>query len=88
MDALDSIFRQYNGKNYDKAMRLTKDMREEMKRDFLNKYRNVDIDKFRFEVSINQDLNVKKNIYKRSMTQCLTASPPTLLTITKSGQNT
>ena len=59
----DSIFRQYYGKNYDTAMRLAKDTREEMMRDFLKKYPNADIDKFRFEVSIDQHLNVEKNIY-------------------------
>ncbi len=40
---LDSIFRQYYGENYDKAMRLAKDSREEMRRDFLKKYPDVQI---------------------------------------------
>ena len=51
------------GKNYDKAMRLAKDVREEMRRDFLKKYPDADINKFRFEVSVDQDLNVEKNIF-------------------------
>ncbi len=59
----DSIFQQYYGKNYDKAMRLAKDTREEMRRDFPKKYPDADINKFRLEVSVDQDLNVKKNIY-------------------------
>ena len=59
----DSIFRQYYGKNYDKAMRVAKDTREEMRRDFLKKYPDADIDKFDFEVSMDQDLNVEKTIY-------------------------
>ena len=59
----DSIFQQYYGKNYDKAMRLAKDTREEIRRDFPKKYPDADINKFRLEVSVDQDLNVKKNIY-------------------------
>ncbi len=59
----DTIFRQYYGENNDKAMRLAKDERDEMRRDFLKKFPDADIDKFRFEVSVDQDLNVKKNIY-------------------------
>ena len=57
----DSIFR--HGENYDKARRLTKDTKEEMRRDFLKKYPDADIDKFDFEVSVDQDLNIEKNIY-------------------------
>ena len=57
-DILDSFFRQY-----DKAVRLDDDAREEMTRDFLKKYPDTDIDKFGFEVSVDQDLNVEKNIY-------------------------
>ncbi len=57
----DSIFRQYYRKHYDKAMRLAKDAREEMRRDFLRKYPNVDIDKFRFQVSVDKDVHVEKN---------------------------
>ena len=34
-----------------------------MKKDFLKKYSNVDIDKFRFEVSVGKDLHVEKTIY-------------------------
>ncbi len=59
----DSIFRQYFGKNYDKAMRLAKDTREDIRRDVLKKYPNADIDKFRFEVPVDKDLRVEKNIY-------------------------
>ncbi len=53
----------YYGKNYDKAMRLSEGVKEEMRRDFLKKYPNADINKFRFEVSIDKDLRVEKNIY-------------------------
>ena len=35
-------------------MRLAKDTREEMWRDFLKKYPNADIDKFRFEVAVDK----------------------------------
>ncbi len=63
MDTFDSVARQYYGKNYDKAMRIAKYTREEMRRDFLKKYPDADINKFRFEVSVDQDLNVEKNIY-------------------------
>ena len=59
MDIFDSIARQYYGKNYDKAMRLVKNTREEMRRDFLKKYPDADINK----VSVDKDLNVEKNIY-------------------------
>ena len=62
-DTFDSIARQYYGKNYDKAMRLAKDTREEMKRDFLNKYPNANINKFDFEVSVDKDLHVERSIY-------------------------
>ncbi len=62
-DTLDSIERQYYAENYDKAMRLAKDARDEMGREFLKKYPNADIDKFRFEVSVDKDLHVEKTIY-------------------------
>ncbi len=63
MDTFDNIAQQYYGKNYDKAMRLTKDTREKMRRDVLKRYPDTDIDKFTFEVSVDQELNVEKNIY-------------------------
>ncbi len=63
MDTFDNIAQQYHGKNYDKAMRLTKDTREKMRRDVLKRYPDTDIDKFTFEVSVDQELNVEKNIY-------------------------
>ncbi len=62
-DTFDSIARQYYGENYGKAMRLSEGVEEEMRRDFLKKYPNADIDKFRFEVSVYKDLHVEKTIY-------------------------
>ena len=59
----DSIFRQYYGENYDKAMRLADDARKEMRRGFLKKCPDTDINKFNFKVSVDQDLNVEKTIY-------------------------
>ncbi len=50
-------------KNNGQAMRLAKDARDQMGREFLKKYPNADIDKFRFEVSVDKDLHVEKTIY-------------------------
>ncbi len=38
---MDTIFRQYYGENYNKAMRLADGVREEMRMDILKKYPNT-----------------------------------------------
>ena len=84
MDTFDNIAQQYYGKNYDKAMRLTKDTREKMRRDVLKRYPDTDIDKFTFEVSVDQELNVEKNIYyKIDNTTSYDITPDTFLNNTE-----
>ena len=55
---MDQFYRNYYGKNYDKAMEKAKIVRAGMREKFIKKCPNADLSKFIFEVDLNKDGSV------------------------------
>ena len=61
----DSIFRQYYGKKLRQGHETRQRHKGRDEEGLSKEYPDKDTDKFRFEVSVDQDLNVKKSIYHK-----------------------
>ena len=50
----ETSYRQYYGSNYDKALRNLKNTKKRMERQFIQKYPNAHLDRFRFNVVLSK----------------------------------